>query len=724
MPRLVSRALVRALPLVLGGGLVTVGPALAQSPAQRTIIQAFRDSLARTVDSAGLARLETRLVNAVQSVGRPDEHLRLGFLALRLGQLGSSHGFEDAAMEFRSVTLQASGWPYGWYGLGLAEFQLSTASVPGAPVLNPSRAQERAAAAFARSASADPNFTPLIVLEAHVGRSLHQPQRSAVALEALRSAARSTGGAQVLQGLGQVEREYGDPASALKAFEAALSLVSRHRGFGLLEVARTRFLLGRPDGDVPYYLGAAMDDSISVVAYREDLALIATPAELRGFDAVAGPRRAEFLRRFWRSRDLVEFRSDGERLREHYRRVFVARRAYPRYLPGQGHELPRYIAIADGVDDRGVVLIRQGEPDDRANLNALGFEPNESWRYVRAEGDLLLHFVARQNPNEFQLVESLFDVADARASSTLFEPERVAGDQMLLRSRERLSPLYNSSGRTDATRAVAFQLAERSAGRASRQTALTTDSYNPRFARALAVRASLTVLGREAEATRVHLAYEVPFESTAASWLGQGIEYPIRLRLVALTQEGGAAAQVDSVVRPVAMVRQGDRVLVGVVSFSLPDGPVQVRVGFEDGTRGSLLGMVALHPDRPAPNGFTLSDLAIGPVASPWQVNLHGDMVALDARNEIRRGQPAEAVIELQRHTATGLECQLLVIRVDDEPGIAYQEQWPETGTAPRQLIRRDLDLARLRPGLYRAEVTVRSPAGQLVRRTREFAVR
>ncbi|MEK7381429.1 MAG: GWxTD domain-containing protein, partial [Gemmatimonadota bacterium] len=173
------------------------------------------------------------------------------------------------------------------------------------------------------------------------------------------------------------------------------------------------------------------------------------------FQVLPAESISEFLRQFWRSRDLVEFRSDGERLREHYRRVFVARRAYPRYLPGQGHELPRYIAIADRVDDRGVVLIRHGEPDDRANLNALGFEPNESWRYVRAEGDLLLHFVARQNPDEFQLVESLLDVADARSSSTLFEPERVAGDQMLLRSRERLSPLYNSSGRTDATRALA-----------------------------------------------------------------------------------------------------------------------------------------------------------------------------------------------------------------------------------------------------------------------------
>ncbi len=40
------------------------------------------------------------------------------------------------------------------------------------------------------------------------------------------------------------------------------------------------------------------------------------------------------------------------------------------------------------------------------------------------------------------------------------------------------------------------------------------------------------------------------------------------------------------------------------------------------------------------------------------------------------------------------------------------------------ELIRRLLDPGRLRAGLYRAEVTVRSPTGQLVRRTREFAVR
>ena len=714
----------RALLVGLGWNLATAVPASAQSAAQRAVIQAFRDSIDRTIDSAGLARLETRLVSTVRAGGGPEDHLRLGFLGLRLGELGSERGYEDAAMEFRSVTLLAAAWPFGWYGLGLAEFLLSTVPVPGALVLDPARFRERAAAAFARSAGTDPTFAPILVQEAHAGRSLRQPQRSAVALEALRKAAGSSGGALVLQGLGQVEREYGDPAAALRAFEAALPLASRNRGFGLLEVARTRFLLGRPDGDVPYYLGAAMDDSGSVAGYREDLALIATPADLRRFDATNGPRRVEFLRQFWRSRDLVEFRADGERLREHYRRVFVARRGYPRSLPGKRFGEPRTIAIGSGIDDRGVILVRHGEPDDRVNLNTLGFEPNESWRYIRAEGDLLLHFVARQRSDEFLLVESLFDVADALASSTTFEPERMAGDQMLLRSRERLSPIYNMTGRTEGDRARRFELAERAAGRASLQTALTSDSHRQRFGRQLPVTSSLTLLGRVGDRTEAFLAYEVPFAATGGSWLGEGIAYPLRLRFVALTGNGEAAVQLDSLVRPTALLRQGERILIGVAKFTLPDGPLQVRASFEDGSRGTIRGLVEVHPAPATPGGFTLSDLVVAPTTSPWQATVAGIVVALDARGDVRRNQPTDVIVELQRSTTEQLECRLLVIRIDDSPAIAYQEQWTEAGSTPSQLIRRLLDPGRLRAGLYRAEVTVRSPTGQLVRRTREFAVR
>ena len=57
-----------------------------------------------------------------------------------------------------------------------------------------------------------------------------------------------------------------------------------------------------------------------------------------------------------------------------------------------------------------MIYIRHGEPTSRATYAAPGLEPNESWRYSRPEGDLLFHFVAREDVQDFKLVESLFDV--------------------------------------------------------------------------------------------------------------------------------------------------------------------------------------------------------------------------------------------------------------------------------------------------------------------------
>ena len=49
-------------------------------------------------------------------------HLRLGFIAIRLGELGrGAKHFDDAAGEFEWAAELRQDWPYPWYGLGLAE---------------------------------------------------------------------------------------------------------------------------------------------------------------------------------------------------------------------------------------------------------------------------------------------------------------------------------------------------------------------------------------------------------------------------------------------------------------------------------------------------------------------------------------------------------------------------------------------------------------------------
>ena len=48
-------------------------------------------------------------------------HLRLGFLALRIAELGSRSRYEDAGSEFEWAAELKPEWPYPWLGLGKTE---------------------------------------------------------------------------------------------------------------------------------------------------------------------------------------------------------------------------------------------------------------------------------------------------------------------------------------------------------------------------------------------------------------------------------------------------------------------------------------------------------------------------------------------------------------------------------------------------------------------------
>ena len=126
-----------------------------RTPEQRASLEAFRDSIAGTVDSVGLEGLEDQLIAAAKA-DRNDamRHLRLGFLALRLGDLGGSGHYDDAASEFQwAIDLEPS-WPYAWYGMGLAEYGIGDSQVTvvsGLKTMFGKDALARSAAAFAKT---------------------------------------------------------------------------------------------------------------------------------------------------------------------------------------------------------------------------------------------------------------------------------------------------------------------------------------------------------------------------------------------------------------------------------------------------------------------------------------------------------------------------------------------------------------------------------------------
>ena len=108
-------------------------PLAAQEPDARAAIERLRDSLASVTDSLALRRLETATI-ALAKADRdnPQLHLRLGFIAYRLGDLGKAkQHYDDAAGEFEWASELRPDWPYPWYGLGFVGAGAGRALVDG-----------------------------------------------------------------------------------------------------------------------------------------------------------------------------------------------------------------------------------------------------------------------------------------------------------------------------------------------------------------------------------------------------------------------------------------------------------------------------------------------------------------------------------------------------------------------------------------------------------------
>src|SRR5438093_3486950 len=235
----------------------------AQDPADRRVIEGLRDSLGAVTDSTALLRLEARAIDvAKHDRDNPLIHLRLGFVADRLGELANSKKhYDDAAGEFEWATELRPDWPYPWYGLGLAELAQGEHSVLAIENLRQQLGKDylsKAAAAFARAVQADPGFAQATIDLANTALTQRVQPRLDVALKAVRLAAGSPAGRdpRVALARGRVEREAGDVDSALAGFQAYLT-AGGDSGLGLLELARVYYQANRSaDGWRLYFAGA------------------------------------------------------------------------------------------------------------------------------------------------------------------------------------------------------------------------------------------------------------------------------------------------------------------------------------------------------------------------------------------------------------------------------------------------------------------------------------
>jgi len=603
----------------------------AQEPADRSAIETLRDSLSGVSDSLGLRRLEAATI-AVAKTDRdnPFIHIRLGFIAYRLGELGKSKShYDDAAGEFEWATELRPAWPYPWYGLGLAELAQGEHSAIAIENLRQQLGVDylsKAARAFARATQADPSFAFASVDLANAALNQRIHPRLQVALEAVRLAAASPAGAvpAVQLARGRVEREVGEADSALAAFRAYLA-VGGDSGLGLFELSRTQYFAHRPaTAESSYFQGARLATSAAArEQYRADLALLADSDEVRAFDAQgSGAERAAWLARFWDRRDVAEGREAGERLAEHNRRWLYARRNFRLVSRHRHYDITEvYRSVQAEFDDRGVIYLRHGEPDSRASYpSGLGrVQPNLSWLYRRPppDGDLIFHFVARDDASDYKLVESLVDAMGFRAA-ILAAGAPDAGVTDLYASREQFGGAYArvARGGSLAGNAIAD---ERSAGRHAIRTGTTTDTYRQRFGIPLeAVVSDFVAAGSAAQPGQsVHVVFAIPADRLAPEPGGDagGVLYPLHFRLLVSDERDSLIARLDTLrVFSARQVLRSPSYLSGRLSMPLPPGRYRYRlvVDTPDGLAGQLVQRDTLRMPALDGRSITASDLVVG----------------------------------------------------------------------------------------------------------------
>ncbi|HET8762246.1 MAG TPA: GWxTD domain-containing protein [Gemmatimonadales bacterium] len=746
MDRLMSGRVLAQVALVVAFAAAPFVPAYAQSSQQRAALQQFQDSLTSVSDTTSLLRLERSLIESAK-VYRDSTvlHLRLGFIALRLGELGGQSHFEDAASEFQwSIDLEPE-WPYPWYGMGLAEYGIGDSHVSvvaGLQQMFGKDALSRSAIAFAKSAEVDPSFAKGLVELANTALQQRVNIKLNVALDALRRAAgtSATLHPDVLLARGRVEREVGDADSAVAAFRQYAAF-GDDRALGLLEIARTRLMLGDLAGQLAYYEGARADDSVAVAGYRRDLALIAPDSVLDKFDAARGAARAALLQHFWTSRDERSLRTPGARLAEHYRRYFYARRNFFLASTKRHYDIvERYRSGSKEFDDRGVIYIRHGAPTARAFYNAPGVEPNESWRYSRPEGDLLFHFIAREDVQDYKLVESLFDVLGFSNAVLLGARSSQVGSEAdeLLTSRQKLSPLYSRLQGVGEASGERYRAEERRLGRESIHIGTTTDSYTLHFARDLDAEVHVLAVGHDKAGPLVQITYGIRGESLQPVRIARGYLYSVRLRFAAMDSSGAVVASLDTTrqfVSPSAVPPREH--LLGRVDMHVPPGDLSYRVAVEQGAdAGRVTPLDTIRVAAVAATRPRLSDLALGSGMAhlAWTSDVTGDSVLFNPLGLYSRNDTLQVYYEVFGITAGAGYTTQIEVRKGKGGGGVLRKVFGGGGTAIKLRfqdragpagggLHRDVSLEKLSPGTYTLRVTVTDAAGNDDRREERFTV-
>ena len=694
----------------------------AQSPDERHALEQLRDSLATVTDTVDLIRLELEWID-VARVDRDNAllHLQLGFLALRLGEVGGNDHYEDAGSEFEWAVELEPEWPYAWYGLGLAERGMARS--PGNVLFGVMawlNHDQRTVAVddFAHATSADPGFMPALeaISETTEGQEINR--RPQLALTAFRRGLDTEAAEDPIFHLylGRLERSFGSVELSLGAFDAYRTL-GGEVSMADLETARSQFLVDSLDGTAAYYAGAAGDDSLTVAGYRADLSPIVEDSVLEAFDSARGVARVTFLETFWTTRDDEALQARGARVREHYSRLAVARRRFPRspftrrYLFGE-----YYRDNNTDFDDRGVIYVRHGEPTMRRQLvaplsTAYGAE---GWRYQNADGHRDFYFLATEDPQDYRLRATLLDLPIENRTDFVqdFEP--------------RLTTAGGAS-RSRYAQEIFIQ------GKENIALGTTTDTYELRFERSMESIAQVVTAGGERDGNLLHVAVAVPADQLEPTDSG-GATFPLTVRVVARDTGGRIVARIDT--STVWRLEMGDSVtyVLERVSVPVPAGRLEIRVAVINGDGGSVFPRDTIEVLSGGTTEARMSIPVLG-LRTPrlaWPIPASADSVFFNPLESFSRDEDLQVYYELYG-LRPGVDYQT-TIEVSKPGGGLFRKvfggggnkislSFQQLADGPVTRVSRSLGLQDLGPGTYRLVLSLAGPGGIELEQERRFEV-
>ncbi len=768
--------------LAVAAALLAPLPSLrAQTPAARAALGAYRDSLTAITEATTLAPVLAAATRAARADGAdPVGQARLGVTLLRQAAFDSSRAVLDAAgAAFDEAAYRAPRTPYPWYGLALVKVELSRRGAVPKAAMHQALGEyyDRAAlVALSRSIDADPTFAPAASTLAELLLGAGELELEPAVRQAVRTAVAAHAGADPYLALGRMYRGLDNRDSALVAFRAYLG-AGGDPGLGRLEEARAYRDLDRPDSAVAEYLaGAEQAGAVGRAAYRGDLGWVAGVHELDALDSLPAADFGTWVADFWARRDAKALRAHGEVISEHLRRWLyihrsfrlVGRREGAQFSddPGAGAELTApeltgpdnpdfafftpglYNALDEGgkrvVDDRGVVYIRQGEPDHRVAAHSSDsgsagkhgcFGANESWQYALPTGALVLHFCGSRRlgltapttlvsmlPLESAMLSARGDF-DGRYQQMAFALDALA-------DRARLNKAGGMpTGVASAISPELVRIVERDT-RHDMAVGLHTDSYVQRFDRSLQPIVQLYAAGTPApDNARLLAVFALPGERLVPQVRAglSGVVYPVSIRTIAVGPDGLDVLRRDTTryFRAADTLRAG-AYLTGLLELPLPAGSHDVRLLFTQpgSTAAAAAGRDAMTIGTPG--RLAVSDIISGSTGGGLVWNHDGERVLLNPLDVYSRTATMELYYELSGLVpGRSYRTTLALTGRTGAAGDGVQAAFTETAGAVVQQLRRALALKTLKGGSYRLVLTIEDTlTGATVRRERRVNVR